>query len=71
MYFDAFEMKPVKKLGKRHGYASLPACSLGESLHCFSMGALPRLRAGSDAYQGLRHTMLIAMDIYLQSLHFN
>ena len=64
-------MKPVKKSGNRPGYASLPARSLGESLHCFSLGAVPRLHAGSGAYPGLRHTMLIAMDCYLHCLHFN
>jgi hypothetical protein len=32
-------------------------------------GDSPRLRAGSDANPGLRHTALIAMDFYLRSLH--
>jgi hypothetical protein len=62
-------MKPVKKSGNRPGYASLPACGLGESPDCFSMLILPRLRAGSDAYPGLRLTVLIAIDFYLHSLH--
>jgi hypothetical protein len=61
-------MKPVKKLGKRPGYASLPARSLGQSLNCFSMRILSLLHAGSDAYPGSRSTVLIAMDFYLYSL---
>ena len=64
-------MKPVKKSGKRPGYAPLPARGLGESPHCFSMRILPRLHAGSDVYPGLRHTVLIAMGYYLHSLQFS
>jgi hypothetical protein len=70
-YNQPLEMKPVKKSGKRPGYASLPARSLGESPHCFSIRILPRLRAGSDAYPGLRHTAPIANGFYLHSLHLS
>ncbi len=49
-YNQSLEIKPVEKSGKRPGYASLPARSLGQSLNCFSARILPRLRAGSDAY---------------------
>jgi len=34
-YNHLLEMKPVKKSGKRLGYASLPARSLGESFIAF------------------------------------
>src|SRR5262249_40659738 len=52
----------------RPGYASLPARSLGEAPHCFSMRLMPRLRARSDAYPGSRHTVLIAKSFYLHKL---
>jgi len=39
------------------GYASLPACSLGRRRIRESMGGLPRLHAGSDAYQGVSRFM--------------
>jgi len=35
------------------------------------MRTLPRLHAGSEAYPGLRHTVLIAMGFYLRSLQFS
>src|SRR5215470_5603537 len=51
------------------GYASLPARSLGETPHCFSIRLSPRLRAGSDAYPGSQLTVLIAERFHFRRLH--
>src|SRR5262249_29997755 len=42
----------LHKRKARPGYASLPACGLGQTVQCFLMRLWPRPLAGSDAYPG-------------------
>src|SRR5215470_5290179 len=55
--------------GARPGYATLPARSLGEAPHCFSIRLMPRLRAGSVAYPGRAPRFMHRLHLIDRGIH--